>query len=122
MSQKVMDEEVRDAEETKREFGVNFAALDAKAVAEKEPHLKAELAEPIELIKATGALEPTEVTEPNEVREVTKRDEVTWIATLATGRAETKKALSIEDVIAVGGAQRTGIGCAADTDTTGVLA
>jgi len=78
--------------------------------------------EPIELIKATGALEPTEVTEPNEVREVTKRDEVTWIATLATGRAETKKALSIEDVIAVGGAQRTGIGCAADTDTTGVLA
>jgi len=78
--------------------------------------------EPIELIKATGALEPTEVTEPNEVREVTKRDEVTWIATLATGRAETKKALSIEDVIAVGGAQRTGIGCAADTDTTGVMA
>jgi D-amino-acid dehydrogenase len=39
-SQKVMDEEVRDAEETKRDFGVNFRALDPKGVAEAEPHLK----------------------------------------------------------------------------------
>ncbi|HEY8383064.1 MAG TPA: FAD-dependent oxidoreductase [Microvirga sp.] len=42
-TQKAMDEEVKDAEETRRDFGVNFAALDTKGVAEKEPHLKAEL-------------------------------------------------------------------------------
>ena len=42
-SQKVLEEEVRDAEEVKRDFGVNFDALDAKAVAEREPHVKAEL-------------------------------------------------------------------------------
>jgi D-amino-acid dehydrogenase len=42
-SEKVLEEEVRDAEEVKRDFGVNFDALDAKAVAEREPHLKAEL-------------------------------------------------------------------------------
>ena len=32
-----MDAEVADAEETQREFGVNFAALDRKGVAEEEP-------------------------------------------------------------------------------------
>jgi D-amino-acid dehydrogenase len=42
-SKKVMDEEIRDAEEVKRDFGVNFDALDPKAVAEREPHLRAEL-------------------------------------------------------------------------------
>jgi D-amino-acid dehydrogenase len=43
-SQKAMDEAVKDAEETRRKFGVGFAALDRKGVAEKEPHLRAELA------------------------------------------------------------------------------
>ena len=42
-TQKVMDQEVKDAEETKRDFGVNFAALDKAGVAEAEPHLTAEL-------------------------------------------------------------------------------
>jgi D-amino-acid dehydrogenase len=40
---KSMDAEVRDAEETRRDFGVNFAVLDRKGVAEKEPHVKADL-------------------------------------------------------------------------------
>ena len=40
--QKTMDEEFKDAEEVKRDFGVNFDALDGKAVAEREPHLKVE--------------------------------------------------------------------------------
>ncbi len=39
---KSMDEQVRDAENVKRDFGVNFAALDTKGVAEREPHLKVE--------------------------------------------------------------------------------
>jgi D-amino-acid dehydrogenase len=43
-SQKAMDEAVKDAEETRRKFGVGFAALDRNGVAEKEPHLRAELA------------------------------------------------------------------------------
>src|SRR5215212_3576222 len=38
-----MDEAVKDAEKTKREFGVNFAALDREGVAQEEPHLTAEL-------------------------------------------------------------------------------
>ena len=38
-----MDEEVRDAEETRRAFGINFAVLDPKGVAEKEPHIRADL-------------------------------------------------------------------------------
>jgi D-amino-acid dehydrogenase len=42
-SQKVMDQEVKDAEATRRDFGLNFAALDAKAVGAKEPHIKADL-------------------------------------------------------------------------------
>ena len=41
--QKSMDEAVTDAEKTKREFGVNFAALDPQGVAREEPHLTAEL-------------------------------------------------------------------------------
>lgn len=42
-SQKVMDEEVADAEQVKRDFGVHFAALDRKGLDQKEPFLKAEL-------------------------------------------------------------------------------
>ena len=41
--QKSMDREVQDAEETRRDFGVNFAALDRRGVAELEPHLTADL-------------------------------------------------------------------------------
>ena len=43
-SRKAMDEEVKDAEETRRNFGVGFAALDRNGLAAKEPHLRAELA------------------------------------------------------------------------------
>jgi D-amino-acid dehydrogenase len=42
-SEKTMEEEVLDAEEVRRDFGVNFDALDRNGVAEREPHLKAEL-------------------------------------------------------------------------------
>ncbi|MDQ4137016.1 MAG: FAD-binding oxidoreductase [Pseudomonadota bacterium] len=42
-TQKAMDGEVKDAEETRRDFGVNFVALDARGVAEREPHIKADL-------------------------------------------------------------------------------
>src|SRR3954467_6313230 len=42
-TQKTMDEEVRDAEETRRAFGVNFAVLDQNGVAEQEPHIRADL-------------------------------------------------------------------------------
>lgn len=38
--QKSLDEQVREAEELKRDFGVNFVALDAAGVAEREPHVK----------------------------------------------------------------------------------
>ena len=38
--QKSLDEQFRDAEEVKRDFGVNFDALDTRAVAEREPHLQ----------------------------------------------------------------------------------
>lgn len=38
-SDKARDEQFRDAEQLKRDFGVNFDALDGKAVAEREPHL-----------------------------------------------------------------------------------
>jgi D-amino-acid dehydrogenase len=43
-TKKVLEEEIRDAEEVKRDFGVNFDALDTRAVAEREPHLKVEVA------------------------------------------------------------------------------
>jgi D-amino-acid dehydrogenase len=39
---KSRDEQFKDAEEVKRDFGVNFDALDTRAVAEREPHLKVE--------------------------------------------------------------------------------
>ena len=42
-TRKIMDEEVRDAEGTRRAFGINFAVLDPKGVAEKEPHIRADL-------------------------------------------------------------------------------
>ncbi|MBB3018351.1 D-amino-acid dehydrogenase [Microvirga lupini] len=40
--EKSRDEQFADAEEVKRDFGVNFDALDTRAVAEREPHLKVE--------------------------------------------------------------------------------
>jgi D-amino-acid dehydrogenase len=40
-TQKAMDAEVQEAEETRRDFGVNFNALDARGVAAEEPHIKA---------------------------------------------------------------------------------
>jgi len=40
--EKSRDEQFADADEVKRDFGVNFVALDTKAVAEREPHLKVE--------------------------------------------------------------------------------
>lgn len=42
-SEKARDTQVRDAEQTKRDFGVNFAALDPKGLAALEPHLAAPL-------------------------------------------------------------------------------
>jgi D-amino-acid dehydrogenase len=42
-SEKAMETQFRDAEEVRRDFGVNFDALDTKAVAEREPHLKVPL-------------------------------------------------------------------------------
>jgi D-amino-acid dehydrogenase len=42
-SDKAMETQFRDAEQVKRDFGVNFDALDGKAVAEREPHLKVAL-------------------------------------------------------------------------------
>ncbi|MBL0402936.1 FAD-binding oxidoreductase [Microvirga aerilata] len=41
---KSMDQQFRDAENVKRDFGVNFDALDMQGVAEREPHLKVETA------------------------------------------------------------------------------
>jgi D-amino-acid dehydrogenase len=40
--EKSRDEQFKDADEVKRDFGVNFDALDTRAVAEREPHLKVE--------------------------------------------------------------------------------
>jgi hypothetical protein len=88
------------------------------AIELKEATEVTEVAEPTEPTEGT---ERAEVTEPTEVREVTER-EFTSIATLATVRTGTEQSPSIEAATAVGGVQRTGIGCAADTDTTGVLA
>ncbi|MGO4705822.1 NAD(P)/FAD-dependent oxidoreductase [Microvirga sp. 2MCAF38] len=42
-SNKVMDAQVKDAEQVKRDFGVNFAALSQTGVSELEPHLTAPL-------------------------------------------------------------------------------
>jgi D-amino-acid dehydrogenase len=42
-TQAKMDAEVKDAEETHRDFGVNFAVLDPRGVAGKEPHIRADL-------------------------------------------------------------------------------
>ena len=42
-TEKARDEQVREAERVKREFGVNFDALDAKGVSDREPHLTAPL-------------------------------------------------------------------------------
>ena len=39
---KSRDQQFRDAENVKRDFGVNFDALDTQGVAEREPHLKVE--------------------------------------------------------------------------------
>ena len=39
----VMEQELREAEELKRDFGVNYAALDPAALREAEPHLSSEL-------------------------------------------------------------------------------
>jgi D-amino-acid dehydrogenase len=58
-SEAKMAEDVRDAQETRREFGVDFAVLDRGALAEKEPDLMADLA---------GALhwtDPASVTDPH---------------------------------------------------------
>ena len=43
-TQAKMDAEAREAERTRRDFGVGFAVLDRNGVAEKEPHVTAELA------------------------------------------------------------------------------
>jgi D-amino-acid dehydrogenase len=42
-SDKAMDIQLRDAENVKRDFGVNFDALGSSDVAEREPHLKIDL-------------------------------------------------------------------------------
>ncbi|WP_210484589.1 NAD(P)/FAD-dependent oxidoreductase [Microvirga antarctica] len=42
-SQKALDSQLRDAESTKRDFGVNFDALSSRGVSEKEPHLSGDL-------------------------------------------------------------------------------
>src|SRR3712207_8797215 len=42
-TQRKMDAEVKDAEATRRDFGVDFAILYRNGVAEKEPHVRAEL-------------------------------------------------------------------------------
>jgi D-amino-acid dehydrogenase len=42
-TQKALDATLREAEETRRDFGVNFVALDPAGIAEREPQVKADL-------------------------------------------------------------------------------
>jgi D-amino-acid dehydrogenase len=42
-TQKKLDVEIADAEKVRREFGVHFAALDSRGIADKEPDIRAEL-------------------------------------------------------------------------------
>ncbi|MBF9233425.1 NAD(P)/FAD-dependent oxidoreductase [Microvirga alba] len=61
-SEKARDEQFRDAEQVKRDFGVNFDALDAKSVADREPHLKAELTGGIHWTDPTAIFDPFALT------------------------------------------------------------
>src|SRR3954466_1992953 len=61
-TRKIMDEEVRDAEETRRGFGVNFAVLDRNGVAEQEPHIKADLAGGLHWTDPASVLDPHALT------------------------------------------------------------
>jgi D-amino-acid dehydrogenase len=56
--QATMDAVVKDAEETKRDFGVNFAVLDRKGAAEKEPHLRADLVGALHWTDPASVLDP----------------------------------------------------------------
>ena len=58
-SQKTMDAEVKDAEETKRDFGVDFMALDRRGVLEREPHVTADL------VGAVHWTDPASVVDPH---------------------------------------------------------
>jgi D-amino-acid dehydrogenase len=62
-TRKIMDEEVRDAEGTRRAFGINFAVLDPKGVAEKEPHIRADL------VGGLHWTDPASVSDPRAMRE-----------------------------------------------------
>ncbi|HZW46026.1 MAG TPA: FAD-dependent oxidoreductase, partial [Microvirga sp.] len=59
--EKTRDEQFRDAENVKRDFGVNFDALDTKGVAEREPHIK---------VSTKGGIhwtDPAAVTDPHQL-------------------------------------------------------
>jgi D-amino-acid dehydrogenase len=61
-SRKSLDQEAGDAEETRREFGVEFAVLDRSGVAEKEPHVKAELVGGIHWTDPASVSDPHQLT------------------------------------------------------------
>lgn len=61
-SEKARDEQFRDAEQVKRDFGVNFEALDGKGVADREPHLKAELTGGLHWTDPTAIFDPFALT------------------------------------------------------------
>ena len=58
-TQGMMDQEVREAEEVKRDFGVNFAALDPARLADLEPHLRSDL------VGALHWTDPESVSDPH---------------------------------------------------------
>jgi D-amino-acid dehydrogenase len=59
---RTMNKEVRSAEEIRREFGVTFAVLDQKGLAETEPHIKADLAGGLHWTDPASVLDPHALT------------------------------------------------------------
>src|SRR5215216_2078797 len=57
-----MDERVRDAEKWAREFGIEYAVLDPRALAEKEPHLDPTLIGALHFPEPVGVKDPHALT------------------------------------------------------------
>lgn len=56
------DAEVREAERLSREYGLNFKALDARQLAEKEPHLSGDFAGGLTWVEPWSVLDPHALT------------------------------------------------------------
>ncbi|MGO4573878.1 NAD(P)/FAD-dependent oxidoreductase [Microvirga sp. 2TAF3] len=61
-TEKALETQLRDAEQVKRDFGVNFDALKPKDVAEREPHIKASVTGGIHWTDPAAIYDPYELT------------------------------------------------------------